>query len=59
MRGVFLQEATRVANQSRRPLGDVVAEASGGNFTLATLKQMTEADAPKLRAALAALRSVH
>ncbi|MCW5979594.1 MAG: hypothetical protein KIT09_16065 [Bryobacteraceae bacterium] len=58
MRGVFLQEATRVANERRRPLGDVVAELSDGDFTLATLKQMTEADIPRLRAALERLRSV-
>jgi hypothetical protein len=43
--------ARRVATSRKQPIAEVVEWASGGAFKYGDVGRMTEADAPKLRAA--------
>jgi hypothetical protein len=51
LRNEFLTAARRVATNQKRAIGEVVEWASGGSFKYTDIGRMTEADAPKLRAA--------
>jgi hypothetical protein len=51
LRNEFLTAARRIATTKRQPIGEVVEWASGGAFKYGDVGRMTEADAPKLRAA--------
>jgi hypothetical protein len=51
LRNEFLTAARRVATTQKRAIGEVVEWASGGAFKYGDIGRMTEADAPKLRAA--------
>ena len=51
LRNEFLTAARRVATNQKRAIGEVVEWASGGAFKYTDIGRMTEADAPKLRAA--------
>jgi hypothetical protein len=51
LRNEFLTVARRVATTKKRGIGEVVEWASGGAFKYGDVGRMTEADAPKLRAA--------
>jgi len=51
LRNEFLTAARRVATTKKQAIGEVVEWASGGTFRYGDVGRMTEADAPKLRAA--------
>jgi recombination directionality factor gp3-like protein len=51
LRNEFLTAARRVATTQKRAIGEVVEWASGSAFKYPDIGRMTEADAPKLRAA--------
>jgi len=51
LRNEFLTAARRVATAKRQSIGEVVEWASSGAFKYGDVGRMTEADAPKLRAA--------
>jgi hypothetical protein len=51
LRNEFLTVARRVATTKNQAIGEVVEWASGGAFKYGDVGRMTEADAPKLRAA--------
>ena len=51
LRSEFLTAARRVAAAKKQAIGEVVESASGGAFKYGDVGRMTEADAPKLRAA--------
>jgi len=51
LRNEFLTAARRVATTKKQAIGEVVEWASGGAFKYGDVGRMTEADAPKLRAA--------
>ena len=51
LRNEFLTAARRVATTKNQAIGEVVEWASGGAFKYGDIGRMTEADAPKLRAA--------
>jgi len=51
LRHEFLTAARRVATARKQAIGEVDEWASGGAFKYGDVGRMTEADAPKLRAA--------
>ena len=51
LRNEFLTAARRVATTKKQAIGEVVEWASGGAFKYGDIGRMTEADAPRLRAA--------
>ena len=59
LRGKLLQAARKVADSGRpgwpTKFGDVIAQATDGKVTLEPLKNLTDADAPVLEAALSKL----
>ena len=57
LRNEFLTTARRVATATKRPISEVVEEASGGGVKYGDIGRLTEADAPKLRAALDVMNS--
>lgn len=57
LRNEFLMTARRVATATKRPIGDVVERASEGAFKYGDIGRLTEADVPKLRAAIESLAS--
>ncbi len=57
LRNEFLTVARRVATTRKQPIAEVVEWASGGAFKYGDVGRMTEADAPKLRAATEVLTS--
>ena len=57
LRNEFLTVARRVATSKKQPIAEVVEWASGGAFKYTDIGRMTEADAPKLRAATALMVS--
>ena len=52
LRNEFLTVARRVATSKKQPIAEVIEWASGGAFKYGDVGRMTEADAPKLRAAI-------
>ena len=52
LRNKFLTAARRVATSKKQPIAEVVEWASGGAFKYGDVGRMTEADAPKLLAAI-------
>jgi hypothetical protein len=58
LRNEFLTAARRVATTKKQAIGEVVEWASGGAFKYGDVGRMTEADAPKLRAATDLMASV-
>jgi len=57
LRNEFLTVARRVATATKRPISEVVEQASGGAVKYGDIGRLTEADAPKLRAALDVMNS--
>lgn len=55
LRNEFLMTARRVATATKRPIGDVIEQASGGALKYGDIGHLTEADIPKLRAAIGQL----
>ena len=51
LRNEFLVAVRRVVTTKKQAIGEVVEWASGGGFKHGDIGRMTEADAPKLRAA--------
>jgi hypothetical protein len=49
--------ARRVATATKRPIGDVVEQTTGGALKYGDIGRLTEADVPKLRAAIEQLAS--
>jgi hypothetical protein len=54
-RGRLLQAARQVADRERRPLADVIKDASGGRLSLDQLRDLSAADIPAAEAATATL----
>ena len=52
LRNEFLMTARRVATATNRPIGDVIEQATGGALKYGDIGHLTEADIPKLRAAI-------
>ena len=52
LRNEFLMTARRVATTTKRPIGDVIEQATGGAIKYGDIGRLTEADVPKLRAAI-------
>jgi Recombination directionality factor-like len=52
LRNEFLMAARRIATATKRPIGDVIEHASGGALKYGDIGHLTEADVPKLRAAV-------
>lgn len=52
MRNEFLMTARRIATATKRPIGDVIEQATGGALKYGDIGRLTEADVPKLRAAI-------
>jgi len=52
LRNEFLTAARRVATSKKQPIAEVIEWASGGAFKYADIGRMTEADTPKLQAAV-------
>ena len=57
LRNEFLTAARRVATAMKRPISEVVEQASGGAVKYGDICRLMEADAPKLRAALDVMNS--
>ena len=49
--------ARRIATATNRPIGEVVEQASKGAFKYSDIGRLTEADTPKLRAAVELMAS--
>ena len=58
LRGRLLQEARRVSQKTRRGLAEIVAAASGGAITLAGISGLTDADAPRVEAAIVRMQQL-
>jgi hypothetical protein len=56
-RNEFLTVARRVATSKKQPIAELVEWASGGAFKYTDIGRMTEADTPKLRAAIELIAS--
>lgn len=52
LRNEFLMTARRVATATKRPIGDVIEQATGGALKYGDIGRLTEADVPELRAAI-------
>lgn len=52
LRNEFLMTARRIATATKRPIGDVIEQATGGALKYGDIGRLTEADVPKLRAAI-------
>jgi Recombination directionality factor-like len=52
LRNEFLMTARRIATATKRPIGDVIEQATGGGLKYGDIGRLTEADVPKLRAAI-------
>ena len=52
LRNEFLMTARRIATATRCPIGDVIEQATGGALKYGDIGRLTEADVPKLRAAI-------
>lgn len=52
LRNEFLMTARRIATATKRPIGDVIEHATGGALKYGDIGRLTEADVPKLRAAV-------
>ncbi len=52
LRNEFLMTARRIATATKRPIGDVIEQATGGELKYGDIGRLTEADLPKLRAAI-------
>ena len=52
LRNEFLMTARRVATATKHPIGDVIEQATGGALKYGDIGRLTEADVPKLRAAI-------
>jgi hypothetical protein len=52
LRNEFLMTARRSATATKRPIGDVVELATDGALKYGDIGRLTEADLPKLRAAI-------
>lgn len=52
LRNEFLMTARRIATASKRPIGDVIEQATGGALKYGDIGRLTDADAQRLRAAL-------
>ena len=52
LRNEFLMTARRIATATKRPMGDVIEHATGGAIKYGDIGRLTEADVPKLRAAI-------
>ena len=52
MRNEFLMAARRVATATKPPIGDVIEQATGGALKYGDIGLLTEADVPKLKAAI-------
>ena len=52
LRNEFLMTARRIATATNRPIGDVIEQATGGALKYGDIGRLTEADIPKLRAAI-------
>lgn len=52
LRNEFLMTARRVATSTKRPIGDVIERATGGALKYGDIGRLTEADVPKLQAAI-------
>jgi hypothetical protein len=57
LRNEFLMTARRVATATKRPISDVVEEATRGALKYGDIGGLSEADVPKLRAAIESLAS--
>ncbi len=57
LRNEFLTAARRMATATNRPIGHVVEQASKGTFKYGDIGRLTEADTPKLRAAVELMTS--
>ncbi|MCL5005922.1 MAG: hypothetical protein M1404_05255 [Acidobacteria bacterium] len=52
LRNEFLMTARRIATTTKRPIGDVIEQATGGALKYGDIGRLTESDVPKLRTAL-------
>ncbi len=52
LRNEFLMTARRIATASKRPIGEVIEQATGGELKYGDIGHLTEADVPKLRTAI-------
>ena len=52
LRNEFLMTARRVATATKRPIGDVIENASGGTLKYGDIGRLTEGDVPKLQTAI-------
>jgi Recombination directionality factor-like len=52
LRNQFLMTARRIATATKRPIGDVIEQATGGVLKYGDIGRITEADLPKLKAAI-------
>lgn len=52
LRNEFLMSARRIATASKRPIGDVIEQATGGALKYGNIGRLTEADVPKLKTAI-------
>ena len=52
LRNEFLMTARRIATATKRPIGDVIDQATSGALKYGDIGRLTEVDVPKLRAAI-------
>jgi len=52
LRNEFLMTARRIATSTKRPIGDVVEQATGGALKYGDIGRLTEGDVPKLKTAI-------
>lgn len=52
LRNEFLMTARRIATATKRPIGDVIEQATGGALKYGDIGRLSEADVPQLRAAI-------
>jgi hypothetical protein len=57
LRNEFLMTARRIATATKRPISDVIEQATGGAVKYGDIGRLTEADVPKLRAAMKVMNS--
>jgi hypothetical protein len=58
LRNEFLMTARRIATATKRPIGDVIEQATSGALKYGDIGRLTEADVPKLRAAMEEMTAV-
>jgi Recombination directionality factor-like len=52
LRNEFLMTARRIATATKRPIGDVIEQVTGGTLKYGDIGRLTDADVPKLQAAI-------